>query len=730
MKSMNYYSKFLYVAILFAAMQLSLVGCSDDPGADSYYTSTSEYAADFLKNNEKFSEFVQIVQRTNISRANVMDLLGTYGSYTVFAPTNEAVDKYLHSRGLTSVDQLTQADCDTITRNHIIEQAFFTTDYSDGTYPVLNMLDRPMSVKSVAVDADGNPIEDLEEDDNTEEENPDNPETQNPDEETQEPVNPAVGADTYLAVYVNKTSRMIQMDDSVENGVVHTMDAVIGTNNDMIADLLSKDEKATIFYEALHTTHIEDSLQKYIDLNYSVSSDSIDWTNDALVIHTASEYDNVAYMEHRYFKYTAFVETDDVFAKYGVTDLESLEQLAKQIYDPKYPECADVDDVTDRRNSLNRFISYHILPFYATYYQLTCVDAASSQSTLAKNFNRNKWDISDWYETMMPYSTMKFSFPNGTQTGLYINRRGVQSRPDPRGYKYRGAMVDPNSEQTSVNGVCYYIDDIISYGVQPDGTDIQDYVFSERMRVDCSTLSPDFMTSGARGHYTRTSYENGKYGTHDATSNSDNKQTCLGFKAGSAINFYYTDKTHLHVRPRTLSFWSYQGDEVTVKGVFDLTVKLPPVPAGDWEVRMFTCVGFDSRGIVQYYIDGVPQGIPFDMRPAGGDSRIGWKSDADLGEEELIAAFDKEFHNRQWMKGMKSYGNATSESGGTMGEPFRNLNNTLRKVIGVFHSDGRTDHYLRLQQKMDSENNEMNFDMIELCPSTVYANPDVAEDRW
>ena len=82
------------------------------------------------------------------------------------------------------------------------------------------------------------------------------------------------------------------------------------------------------------------------------------------------------------------------------------------------------------------------------------------------------------------------------------------------------------------------------------------------------------------------------------------------------------------------------------------------------------------------------------------------------------------------MKGMKSYGSATSEAGGTMSEPFRNRDNTLRKVIGVFHSDGRTNHYLRLQQKMESENNELNFDMIELCPSTVYANPDVAEDRW
>ena len=690
MKSMKLYIKLMLAAFVAMYVQFSFVSCDDDPGADSYYTSKAEYAADFLKNREKFSEFTQIVQRSHM-----LDLLGTWGSYTVFAPTNEAIDKYLAGKGLTSIDQLSQSDCDTITYNHIIEQEFFTTDFNDGTYPVMNMLDRPLTVTC--------------------------------DSDTL-----SVPGEVQLAIYINKSSRMIQMDDSVENGVVHTMNQVIGTSNDMVADLLSKDENVSLFYSALVLTHMNDSLQRFIDESYSVGSDSIDWTNDRLCIHTAVEYDNVAYMEHRYFKYTAFVETNDVYERYGVTDIEGLKKLAADIYDPKYPEDADITDPTDRRNSLNRFVSYHLLPFQGTYYNLTHVDGPNS--TLAQNFNRRYWDIADWYETMMPYSTMKFSFPNGSEAGLYINRRGVQSRKDARGRKYRGAKVLPASEvdvdQTAVNGVYHYIDDIISYGKQPDGVDIQDYVFSERMRIDCSTLSPDFMTSGARGHYTKSTIENGKYGRGgQGAIAANNVNTCLGFKAGSATNWTYTDATHVHVRNRVLSFWSYGGDEVTVKGRFDVTIKLPPVPEGDWEVRMFTCVDFPSRGIVQYYIDNVPQGIPFDMRPGGNTPKVGWKSDESLGDEEQIAAFDKEFRNRQWMKGPKAYW-SSSETGGTVGQIFRGAPNTLRKIIGVFHSDGKTDHYLRLQQKMESENNEMNFDMIELCPSTVYNNPDIAEDRW
>ena len=462
MKSSNFYKNLIIAVLVVLSAQAAFVSCDDDPGADSYYTTKAEYAADFLKNREKFSEFNAIVQRSKM-----LDLLGTWGSYTVFAPTNDAIEEFLHSKGLTSIDQLSQADCDTITFNHIIEQEFFTTDFNDGTYPVMNMLDRPLTVTC--------------------------------DSDTL-----SVPGEVRLGVYINKTSRMIQMDDSVENGVVHTMNRVIGTSNDMVADMLSKDENVSIFYEALQVTHMDDSLLKFIDEKYFVGNDSIDWTNDRLCIHTAVEYDNVAYMQHRYFKYTAFVETNDVYEKYGVTDLESLKKLAAQIYDPKYPEDADVQDPTDRRNSLNRFVSYHLLPFQGTYYNLTHVDGTNS--ALARLFDRKHWDIADWYETMMPYSVMKFSFPSGTETGLYINRRGVQSRADGRGYKYRGAKIIPASEvkrdQTAVNGVYHYIDDIISYGVQPTGVDIQDVVFSERMRIDCSTLSPDFMTSGARGHYT------------------------------------------------------------------------------------------------------------------------------------------------------------------------------------------------------------------------------------
>ncbi|MBQ5461837.1 MAG: hypothetical protein IIT55_08365 [Bacteroidaceae bacterium] len=503
--------------------------------------------------------------------------------------------------------------------------------------------------------------------------------------------------------------------------------------------LLAKDERISLFVEALEATGMMDSLKVYRDINYSVGPDSTGWDNDALVIHTAVEYDNVAYPEKRFYKHSVFAPTDDVLKSYGVDDLDELKELAAQIYDAAYPEDADVGDVRNRRNSLNRFVSYHILPFQANYYQLTCVDGA--ESSLAKAFTRKTADISDWYETMMPHSLMKFSFPQGSEEGLYINRRGVESRPDARGVQVRGAKVEyadvEDERQHGVNGLFYCIDDILAYGLIPASSpfptnanvNVPEVLFKgERMRFDCTTLSPDFLTSGARGHRTRSSIQNGKYGRGGQGARAaTNVNTCLGFKSGSAANWYYSNSTHVHVRNRVLHFWSYQGDEVTVKGRFDVSVKLPPVPAGTYEVRLGTCTGFSSRGIVNCLIDGEIIGC-FDLRPGGDDSKVGWKSDSSIGDAQSVREFDVQFHRKGWMKGMDSYGSISEDGTGSVGTTFRNQDNTLRKVLGRFTTDGKSDHYLRLCQMMASSNNEFSFDFIEVVPVEVSDNETYLED--
>ena len=709
MKKIFKYSLFMVFAVIMTA---GVFSCDDDPGVDNYYTSVRQYASDFLKSKPQFSEFVQAIERSQ-----KLDLIGTYGQYTIFAPTNDAVDEYLRGKGVGSIGELSQEDCDTLVLNHIIEDiAYFTSDVDDGTYEHANMCDRFLTITHDSIIPEGQIL----------------------------PV-----------YYINKKSIITHPDDSVANGVIHTINRVIDLQNEMLPALLELDSTISMFADAVYLTGLDRKMQDYIDTTYHVGSDSIDWTNDKLVFSTANdnERDNVAYMEKRFFKYTAFVETDEVLREafknvtdasvaipryghvYNVdyswchTGMDSLRAMAAALYDDVYPEDSIYfNEPTNEKNSLNRFISYHLLPFQATYYQLTCVDGPDTN--LPYNFARRKYDICDWYATMAPYALMKFSFPSGSQAGLYINRRGVMSRADERGVKIPGTKVLSPSEslsgssQTAVNGIYHYITDIVFFGRQTQ----EDIIKGERMRFDATTLSPDFITSGARGHRTRDGKLYAPGGQHGNALT--NPCTCLGFKPGSAANFEFTSATHMHVRNRFMTFWSYQGDELLIKGRYDFTIKLPPLPEGTYELRLQTCVGFSTRGILQAYLDGDPCGIPFDMRPSGDDPRIGWKSDSDLGDEDAIASFDKSFHNQGWMKGMDTYASDASNDGSkNFGTPHRDQNNTIRKVITQFRTNGHEDHYLRIQQMMESETNEFAFDFIELCPSSVYNNEYYTEDK-
>jgi hypothetical protein len=58
---------------------------------------------------------------------------------------------------------------------------------------------------------------------------------------------------------------------------------------------------------------------------------------------------------------------------------------------------------------------------------------------------------------------------------------------------------------------------------------------------------------------------------------------------------------------------NYLGDEIIVVGQYDFEYRLPPVPAGTYELRM----GYTStsiRAITQFYVDGKVTGIPVDLR--------------------------------------------------------------------------------------------------------------------
>ncbi|MBQ5578883.1 MAG: fasciclin domain-containing protein, partial [Prevotella sp.] len=223
----------LWVAV-FALMTSSFISCvdNDDDIPMNYYSSTKVTAAGFLTENiDQFSEFVGILKRTPY-----FSLLSTYGEYTLFAPNNEAISRYLKKMGYGSIDAIPTESCDTLARTHIIKKgAFFTTDISEGALPELNMDDAYIVLSS---DSD-------------------------------------VNNNNALVYYINKNARILERDDSVTNGVVHVLNNVITSSSLLLADKIAEDSTLTLFSQALQLTGMADSLVKYIDEKYSCSEDSV-----------------------------------------------------------------------------------------------------------------------------------------------------------------------------------------------------------------------------------------------------------------------------------------------------------------------------------------------------------------------------------------------------------------------------------------------------------------------
>jgi hypothetical protein len=78
---------------IFSVLGLLMTGCVEDPDDSNLYTFTGETIEGFLGNRqEQFSSFTRILKQADLDQ-----LLSSYGQYTCFAPTNEAIDKYIDS---------------------------------------------------------------------------------------------------------------------------------------------------------------------------------------------------------------------------------------------------------------------------------------------------------------------------------------------------------------------------------------------------------------------------------------------------------------------------------------------------------------------------------------------------------------------------------------------------------------------------------------------------------
>jgi len=661
----------LVMVLMGLSPLFTTISCIDnDPDQENFRTFTGQTVASYLTseaNEGEFSEFVQVLER-----ADLLGLLKTYGDFTCFAPTNEAMQKYLAEHNFANVDAMEKAECDTLAWMHIINgKALYITDCDESkTEQNMNKRYLKLSCDTVA-DKGGN-----------------------------------------IAWRVNG-SRLIAQDDSVVNGVVHVVNQIITASNVMVGDLVISDPHISIFADAFNLTHLNDSMAIFRDESYDPDQAMLNSKDNIRVFGNNNCHWSIP--SERLFKYTIFAEPDSVFIAKGIHNVEELFAYAKSIYDETYPKDAGKydNDYTNRRNPLNRFIAYHILDRELPYDELTV-----SNTDIKDYFVKDSLDIQEFYETLCPYTIMKIS---DAGTDKYLNRCGLGTRKDK--LKVKGCRIWRDNEANAMNkdysnapnGTYFYIDDILTYD-KPKTIDI---VLNTRIRLDATTLSPDFSNAGARNS--------------DAAKMSQttgNIFYMMRFLNGYTKNFVFGDQTFYAVHSRVGYFNSWEGDNCACLDQFDIKFRIPPVPAEmTYEVRLgYTCG--ENRTVVQVYFDDnltgdMPCGIPVDLRKYAGE--YGWRSDEEFKledgtyDQEGIEANDKALRNNGYMKAYDGY-----LLGG--GNTARSQGHILRRILTTKYLEAEHNYYIRLRQVLQNVGAEMSLDYIEIVPKTVYAGA-VPEDR-
>lgn len=700
----------------------AFVSCDDEVDAENRFTFKGELISNYLENNpERFSSFCTILDKAKIgkkSSGSILKTLSTYGSYTCFAPTNTAIEKYLaneyiayiesveankldpsvqiYRTGITSpyLEDISDSMATEIAKNHIIEMGYMTTDINEGAFPKVTMNRRVTTVEWITDEAGR------------------------------------------VFPLLNNNSRIIEQDLEKENGYVQVVDEVLNPSSSNIHELLGEHPSFSLFSTAIQATGLDKLLSTYeIDPDYD---------NTLLGPQFSNKPGNPHYPEEHKQRYTLLVESNDLLADpsknhlgISITTIDALEKLASEWYGTEA-----LGDYSNPKNPLYKYILYHIIDRQLLYSSSTGPGGFLMEAYEWMGFNSEinlptTFDRYDYFETLLPYTMIKVTKPFTNETTYipygeaesstlskqiilnYSQDMGTRCNNQNMKY-YINVVVEParitktrpgleNFDQSAINGIIHTIDRILIYNEE----EMAGNILNERMRWDTSSLFPELTNNGVRW----LPEENATAG--DKIYIPGNFCTRLRLR-NNQTNVYYLrpHKTGLE------GYSTYMGDEIMVSGKYDFEYRLPYVPSGNYELRF----GFnqsDARGIAQFYVDGKICGIPVDMREgAETEEMIGWFDESEMNEEE-IDANDKSMRNRGWMKGPASV-HLTLEK-----ESMRVTKKAVRRIVGTFRLNSGVDHWIRFKDVREAGlYNELSQDYLELVPTAVLNDPSKPEDKY
>ena len=653
---------------------LSILACREEIDKSNRYVFTGETVADYMLNrSEKYSHMITLMKR-----AGLFGLLQTYGQYTLFLPDNAAVERYLREQ-----DSIYWATKDspifvnTGITSPDIEELSDSMAVIIARSHLLNLAYHTADMGEGALP------------------------TRNFNNRYLGINYDVVGEKFYIMV--NNKSAIIDGDNEVENGIIHIVDKAINPVEMNVPQLIASCNFFSIFNEALNVTGFKDSLALDLDMSYI-------WDPTATAgVGTPSYYPKL-----KYHKYTGFIETDDVFNTNGIYALADLKVFAEKWYGTE-----DRDNTQSPRNALHKFVSYHFLnreiPYNGiVYHGISAPNIFDPEDIMLPNTDR-----CDYYETMQG-RLMKVIKPMSTPDGqnIYINYSKRALPYNIEMHPHVNVRVIPMTEfvhsdekyakfdQMAANGTIHPIDKILIYNED----EMVGNILNERIRIDIASLLPELSSNGLRylGY------------------NEDG--TFLAIPDGYSSN--------MKVRGGLVQYLSiehcYCRDYMIFNGQYDVSLRIPPMPARTYEIRF----GYKNQGssnggesdnknqgmsMVQVYIDGKVASRAEDFGISNLHIRKGAVPDEqtyDNGVEN-----DKLMRNLGYMKAPDCYYVYTGNKKIVARESARHT----RCIVARQHWSEK-EHWIRFRSVGDRLQ-ALLLDYIELVPLNIINDPTKPEDR-
>ena len=702
---------------LVAACLACLWGCKESIDTSSRYVFKYETILSYLERHEAYSSYVDLLREVDVSKisnSKVSQLLSARGAFTVFAPTNEAIQNYLESlveEGLipeASWDAFpSQQKRDSIRKvivfNSIINgedepDAFYYTydfpDQSGDEFILGNLNDKKLSVHYVSKYPD--------------------------------------------SIYINNDCpiSITERDILSINGIIHQIGKVIAPKDITAANYIQQclDEKKEGFlacFRIIQACGLLDTLKAVRDEKYEELYQTGQISNLEGMTSYGFAEGSIAYApKHRFYGFTIFAEPDDFWRSEGIDpNAPDLMQKVTQWILDNHQYSDDDKFTTDENyksedNLLYQWITYHMLPMRIP------------KAKLVFHINEYGYNMSRPYSYTIPvcefYTTMGKRrlfklIESGASNGVYINRfpvtdntrrgTGEEIYCDPQKV---GSLVDTESPLAVLNDITnciiYPISAPISYN-----DDVRNDLQRNRIRFDGMSLFPEAMNNDIR--LKKATGEDAKHVYIPNTVRSYNYFENM--QQNADMNFVYYNAWN--------DDWcNLNRDEMKAVGRFDVMFKLPPVPRrGTYEVR-YKVLANGNRGIAQIYFGSNPEqlpvaGIPIDLtlnckNPLDA-KKVGWEDDQP-NDDDYNAEIDKRMRNNGYMKGSQSVNSGDGTERGV------NDRENIRHIFVRQTLDPNETYYIRLKSVLESDRKEFYMDYIEYCAKEIYDNPNEPEDIW